>query len=94
MLNERLERFVEVIYTPVSKTTIRKLVPFASGLTVADVLEHSGLMQSHPESAELSVGIFSKLVAKNTLVKPGDRVEIYRPLRCDPKEKRRQRALS
>ncbi|GGK65069.1 RnfH family protein [Amphritea balenae] len=40
------------------------------------------------------MGIFGKGVrdAKNTILKPGQRVEIYRPLIADPKEARAKRA--
>jgi putative ubiquitin-RnfH superfamily antitoxin RatB of RatAB toxin-antitoxin module len=35
------------------------------------------------------VGIYSKIVAKDTPLRDGDRIELYRPLAIDPKEKRR-----
>ena len=38
------------------------------------------------------VGIFGELCARNAPLRDGDRVEIYRPLRSDPKESRRERA--
>jgi|SRR5882672_2525417 len=38
------------------------------------------------------VGIFGELCARNAPLRDGDRVEIYRPLRSDPKESRRARA--
>lgn len=40
-----------------------------------------------------AVGIHGRRVALDTPLADGDRVEIYRPLRVDPKEARRQRAL-
>jgi uncharacterized protein len=40
-----------------------------------------------------AVGIHGRRVALDTPLADGDRVEIYRPLRADPKEARRQRAL-
>jgi putative ubiquitin-RnfH superfamily antitoxin RatB of RatAB toxin-antitoxin module len=39
-----------------------------------------------------AVGVFGKRVEPATLLADGDRVEIYRPLAVDPKERRRQRA--
>jgi putative ubiquitin-RnfH superfamily antitoxin RatB of RatAB toxin-antitoxin module len=36
------------------------------------------------------VGIFSRPVSHDTLLREGDRVEVYRPLKVDPKERRRQ----
>ena len=43
---------------------------------------------------ENKVGIYSKLCELDTVLEDGDRVEIYRPLKADPKEARRSRALS
>jgi putative ubiquitin-RnfH superfamily antitoxin RatB of RatAB toxin-antitoxin module len=37
-------------------------------------------------------GIYGRRVTLDTKLADGDRVEIYRPLRADPKEARRQRA--
>lgn len=37
-------------------------------------------------------GIFGKTAAKNQLLADGDRVEIYRPLICNPAEMRKMRA--
>ena len=39
------------------------------------------------------VGIFGQKTSPDQVLRPGDRVEIYRPLLADPKEVRRQRAL-
>jgi uncharacterized protein len=38
------------------------------------------------------VGIYGRVVPPGTIVRDGDRVEIYRPLVADPKELRRARA--
>jgi len=38
------------------------------------------------------LGIYGERVSEDTLLKEGDRVEIYRPLQQDPMELRRQRA--
>ena len=38
------------------------------------------------------IGVFGKLAGLDTVLRAGDRVEIYRPLIADPKEARRQRA--
>jgi len=41
-----------------------------------------------------ALGVFGQRVEDDTLLKEGDRVEIYRPLQQDPMELRRQRAAS
>jgi len=38
------------------------------------------------------IGIFGALCDRNAVLRDGDRVEIYRPLKADPKESRRARA--
>jgi putative ubiquitin-RnfH superfamily antitoxin RatB of RatAB toxin-antitoxin module len=40
------------------------------------------------------VGIYGKLKTLDTVLRDGDRVEIYRPLIADPKVTRRRRAES
>ena len=83
---------VDIVYIPVDQVPVHARVEFATGMTVANVLEQSGLLKKYPELADYPVGIFSRIVQLSALVKAGDRVELYRPLRLDPMEIRRQRA--
>jgi len=83
---------VELLYLPASQEVVHSRLALAAGATVSDVLLASGVLASHPEVKGMPVGIFSTLVTLDTAVKSGDRVEIYRQLLVDPKEKRRQRA--
>ena len=64
------------------------------GATVADAISASGLAERFPE-LEISpdrLGVFAELRRPEDVLKPGDRVEIYRPLKADPKEIRREMA--
>lgn len=66
------------------------------GTTLAEAITQSGLPEMF-EDFELDltrVGIFSHKASPEQVLQAGDRVEIYRPLIADPKEVRRQRALS
>jgi uncharacterized protein len=83
---------VEVVYAPKGKPSVQIKVEAMLGDTVAKVIDRSGITKQYPEISSLPVGIFSKQVELEQLVKDGDRIEIYRPLLIDPKEKRRQRA--
>lgn len=58
------------------------------GATVRTALRAAGL----PPGA--GVGIFGRRVTLDTRLADGDRIEIYRALRAEPKEARRRRALS
>ncbi|MBV8680574.1 MAG: RnfH family protein [Aquitalea sp.] len=66
----------------------------AAGTTAQQAVLLSGILAqfSMLDNAELKLGIFSKAVKPDTVLRAGDRVEIYRPLQADPKAVRRQRA--
>ena len=61
-------------------------VELAAGSTVADALAAAG------QAGATSVGIWSRACKLDTPLRDGDRVEIYRPLRANPREMRRARA--
>lgn len=82
----------QLIYFPEHAPPFSFSQPWSPELTVQDMLLASGIHDLHPETKHFSVGIFANLVDGATLVKPGDRIEVYRPLKRDPKEKRRLQA--
>ena len=54
--------------------------------TVKDVIEQSGILRQFPH-VDLSVqkvGVFGRMVKLDATLRPGDRVEIYRDIVCDP----------
>jgi uncharacterized protein len=62
-------------------------VDLHDGATVRDAVDRSGILQQFPEIdlERQKVGVFGKVVALDTKLEDGDRVEIYRPLVADPK---------
>jgi putative ubiquitin-RnfH superfamily antitoxin RatB of RatAB toxin-antitoxin module len=54
--------------------------------TVRDAIDRSGILKSFPtiDLETQKVGVFGKLVKLDAPLRPGDRVEIYRPITCDP----------
>ncbi len=64
------------------------------GTTIAEAMTTSGVLTRFPEIdlARNKVGVFGKLKPVDTVVRAGDRIEIYRPLQADPMESRRRRA--
>jgi putative ubiquitin-RnfH superfamily antitoxin RatB of RatAB toxin-antitoxin module len=64
------------------------------GAVVQDAIERSAIGNACPEVEILPdrIGVFARKVAFDTRLRDGDRVEIYRPLKIDPKEARRRRA--
>ncbi len=84
---------VEVTYALPGKQW-RVLLRLPVGSTVEDAIERSNLKLTIRDLQvdDAHVGIFSRPVTLATVLRDGDRVELYRPLQCDPKEVRRQRA--
>ena len=66
----------------------------AEGTTVWEAIQASGLQDQLPDLPidPARLGVFGRLCSPDRVLKPGDRVEVYRPLRADPKEVRRQLA--
>lgn len=58
-----------------------------SGATVADAL---AALDLHPPEG-MALGVWGRPVEKTEVLRDGDRIEFYRPLRCDPKAARRAR---
>ncbi len=85
---------VEVLYAPPRGAAFCVTVMLPADAHVGDALRASGLAQRYPDApcVEGHVGIHARLVALDTPLADGDRVEVYRPLAQDPREARRQRA--
>jgi uncharacterized protein len=84
---------VEVAYALPQQQAVLKLdVP--EGTQLGQAIERSGILKRFPEIdlEQCKVGIYGKLSSLDAVLRPGDRIEIYRPLQADPKEVRRQRA--
>lgn len=84
---------IEVAYALPHKQVLISL-DVSAGITVERAIQQSGVLDQFPEIdlATNKVGVYSKLVPLNTVLRDRDRVEIYRALIADPKEIRRQRA--
>lgn len=84
---------VEVAYaTPAEQVIVPLEVEAEIGAAAA--IEQSRILIRFPEIdlARNKVGIFGKVCALEQPLRDGDRVEIYRPRRVDPREARRARA--
>ena len=80
---------VEVVYAR-PEEQILLAFEVASGSTVGQVIERSGIADRFPEigRARTRVGIFGKETTLAATVREGDRIEIYRPLIANAKEQR------
>jgi len=84
---------VEVVYGTAGRQVLLAL-DVEAGCTALQAIDRSGIRQAFPEipSRPDAIGIFSRKVDGDHVLKDGDRVEIYRPLIADPKRVRRERA--
>ena len=84
---------VEVVFALARRQAL-VAVTLAEGATVADAIEASGLAAKFPEEQldGLPTGIWGRPAGRDSVVRDGDRVEIYRSLEIDPREARRQLA--
>ena len=84
---------IEVVY---ANPDAQKLYQLAcnENTTVEEAIIQCGVLNDFPEiDLNLqSVGIYSEVVTLDHIVKPDDRIEIYRALTIDPKDARRIRA--
>ena len=83
---------VEIVYGVTGAQVIRQEVP--ANATLREAIEQSGILEMYPEIDldRNKVGIFSRKRELHAPVRAGDRIEIYEPLKVDPKEARRRRA--
>lgn len=84
---------VLVCFSPQPREVEEVPLQLPTGSTVAQALQDSGLLAKHGLALDeqLAVGVWMKLKPLDTVLRQNDRVEVYRGLKVDPKEARRQR---
>lgn len=84
---------VTVLYSPAPREVLEWEVGVEAGATVAQAIERSGMALARPglDWHRASVGVWGRKSGLDTVLREGDRVEIYRPLQVDPKLARRER---
>lgn len=84
---------IEVVFATPSRQELVE-ISVAAPVSVGDAIRLSGIAGRFPDQNLDShdVGIWGRVVSRETMTKEGDRVEIYRPLDRDPREARRLRA--
>lgn len=84
---------VEVVFAlPDVQKLITVRVP--CGASVAEAIEAAGIAAEFPqyEFGTAPVGVWGRVSGRDRRLVAGDRVEIYRPLRIDPRDARRRLA--
>lgn len=83
---------IEIIYALPNKLT-RLALNVPEGTTLGEALVQSNLFKEHPELSldTITTGIYGEITTLNQKLNDKDRIEIYRPLKMDPKTRRRNR---
>ena len=91
---EAVEQIVVEVMYALPRRSWSIPVTLAAGSTLQQAITSSGILEQCPEIdlASNRVGIYGKLRGLDTVLRAGDRVEIYRSLSIEPKEARRKRA--
>lgn len=84
---------ISLLYSPGPRQVREWHLTLPAGSTVAQAIAASGILAEFPELAagRLWVGIWGRKTSLRQELHPQDRLEIYRPLRVDPKIARRER---
>jgi putative ubiquitin-RnfH superfamily antitoxin RatB of RatAB toxin-antitoxin module len=85
---------IAVVCSPRTGVAEEVEVEVESGSSVLHAIRASGLLERFAEIdvSTQSVGVWGRPCTLDTVLRAGDRVEIYRALSIDPKEARRRRA--
>ena len=78
---------VTVMHSPAPREVREQVLELAEGATVADAIRAGGLVADEA----MAVGVWGRKADGSQPLRDGDRVEIARPLRVDPKLARRER---
>lgn len=84
---------VTVVYSPNARQVFESKLELPQGCTLNDALQASGVLARWPELAGVDTlsGIWGRLAGLDQCLREGDRVEVYRSLKVDPKVARRER---
>ena len=84
---------VWVVYAPRPRQVEEIALNLTAPCSALDALRVSGLLQRFPEidTPDILLGIWGREASLQHVLREHDRVEVYRPLRIDPKEARRER---
>ncbi|MCL2309318.1 MAG: RnfH family protein [Proteobacteria bacterium] len=86
---------ISVVYAAQGQFTMRDFrLPAHSAVADALIMARASGAFPLDEEAFRGYAIFGQRADPATMLHDGDRIELLRPLRCDPKESRRRRAGS
>lgn len=82
---------ITLVYASAPRTVHEESLSVPSDSTARDALERAGWLARFPEIPTQTLGIWGRVAGPQTVLRDGDRLEVYRGLRVDPKVARRER---
>lgn len=84
---------VTVVYSPAPRQVREWALRLPAGATALQAVDASGIRSEFPalDTGAAEIGVWGRKVPATHVLQPGDRIEVYRPLRVDPKVARRER---
>jgi putative ubiquitin-RnfH superfamily antitoxin RatB of RatAB toxin-antitoxin module len=87
---------IALMYASAPREVVETVLVVPEGCTLGQALESAGWLRRFPEiqpSGPLVFGIWGRKAGWGRALRPGDRVEVVRGLRVDPKVARRERFM-
>jgi uncharacterized protein len=84
---------VVLVYAHAPREVHELTLTVPEGSTLLQALERGGWLERYPEMRlqRMALGVWGRKADGQTVLRAGDRVEVYRALRVDPKMARRER---
>lgn len=84
---------VTLVHSSAPREVVELSLQVPEGCTVSSALEMAGWLKAYPElgTQALALGVWGRPVGLAHVLRGGDRLEVYRALRVDPKVARRER---
>lgn len=87
---------VVLVYAPAARCCHEEVLNLPDGLDAWSALQTAGWVERFPELTDdrVSLSVWGRQVTRKHRLREGDRLEICRPLRVDPKVARRERFVA
>lgn len=82
---------VTLSYASAPRTVLEQVLDLPEGASAGEALQAVGWSTQYPEIAGLSLAVWGRRCEADQVLRDGDRLEVLRPLRVDPKVARRER---
>lgn len=84
---------ITLMYAPAPRKVVEEVLDVPEGCTLGQALHQAGWVERFPDirAEPLSLGVWGRKAAWERVLREGDRVEVVRGLRVDPKVARRER---